>query len=364
MSEENKENNPDELDKDLKKQLKKVERKLARSEEILTNYERLVDRTQHMLNKRIEEVETARRKLTIRTHQLEHSELRFRQLADAAFETIIIHMDGKILDCNEAATSLYGIPKDQLIGSDISLRIHESFHESATEWLKGPTKKAIELSHVRGDGTSVPVEVRSRAIEHEGRDALVTAVRDITAHKALQKKLERIANSDPLTGVGNRRFFLDAGKRIFFRAIRYNEPLALIMVDVDYFKKINDTYGHDGGDIALCAMANTCMATLRTSDIFARFGGEEFAALLPASDITGSTTLAERLRVAIAEMSVDSPAGLISLTVSIGITVLQEDDQNIEGLLTRADKALYTAKESGRNRVVLYVDDGAKPVGS
>ena len=90
----------------------------------------------------------------------------------------------------------------------------------------------------------------------------------------------------------------------------------------------------------------------------------QFAALLPASDITGSTTLAERLRVAIEDMSVDSPEGLMRFTVSIGITILQEDDQNIEGLLTRADKALYTAKESGRNRVVLYVDDGAKPVGS
>lgn len=351
-------------DKDQKKELKKLERKLVRTEEILSNYERLVDRTQHMLNKRIEEVETARGKLADRTHQLEQSERRFRQLADAAFETIIIHRDRKILDCNEEAHHLYGIPKDQLIGSDISEHVHESFHEAATEWLEGPTQKAIELTHIRADGTSVPVEVRSRAIEHEGKDALVTAVRDITAHKALQKKLERIANSDPLTGAGNRRFFMDAGKRIFFRAIRYSEPLALIMIDIDYFKKINDTYGHDGGDVALCAMAKVCKETLRTSDIFARFGGEEFAALLPASDVAGSTTLAERLRVALEDMTVDSPEGSIRFTVSIGVTVLQEDDQDIEGLLTRADKALYTAKESGRNQVVLFVDNGAKAVGS
>ena len=353
----------DDIEKKQQKQLKKLERKLERAEETLGNYERLVDRTQHLLNTRIEEVETARTKLALRTNQLELSERRFRQLADAAFEAIIIHTGKKILDCNEAATFLYRLSKEQLVGSAIFSRVHSSFHDTATEWLRGPTTKAIEVSHVRGDGTSVPVEVRSRSIEHEGEEALVTAVRDITAHKAMQEKLERIANSDALTGVGNRRFFLDAGKREFFRAIRYNEPLSLMMLDVDFFKKVNDTYGHDVGDIALCALANICTDTLRTSDIFARFGGEEFAAVLPASDIEGGRALAERLRKKIEAMTTDSPEGLIRFTVSIGITVLQEGDDGIESMLNRADKGLYAAKENGRNRVVVFKDSEESPVG-
>ena len=353
--------------------LKKMARKLMRAEEQLVDYERLVDRTQHLLNTRIEEVEVAHASISKFANELEQSEGRFRQLADASFEAILIHTGAKILDCNEAATVLYDIPRETLIGSSIYSRIHKSLKstsrewmhepeadcesseplhsEGTTFWLHEPTRDPVEVTHVRGDGTTFPVEVRSREITHHGVSALVTAVRDITAHKELQLKLEHIANSDPLTGVGNRRYFEEAGMREYFRSLRYHEPMAVMMLDVDFFKKINDTYGHDIGDIALCELANICKSTLRTSDIFARFGGEEFAALLPSTCIKDAQISAERLRHNIEANVIDTEAGPISFTVSIGLSVLLPDDDGLEAMLNRADKGLYRAKDSGRNRV-------------
>ena len=362
-------------EKDEKKELKTMARRLMRAEEQLVDYERVVDRTQHLLNKRIEEVEIAHASISKFAKELESSESRFRQLADAAFEAILIHAEGMILDCNEAAPILYGMPRSELIGSSIHSRVHKSFHDTATDWnsegtkisinlphargddttfwLHEPTRGPVEVKHVRGDETTFPVEVRSREINHEGKAALVTAVRDITAHKELQAKLEHMANSDALTGVGNRRFFVDAGKREYFRAIRYRQPLALLMLDVDYFKHINDNYGHDIGDIVLCEMAKICTKTLRSHDIIARIGGEEFAAILPASNIEGAAAFAERLRHIIETNAIDTEEGPISYTVSVGVTVLLDEDEGIEGMLRRADKGLYLAKEGGRNRVVV-----------
>ena len=362
-------------EKDNKKELKTMARKLMRAEEQLADYEVLVDRTQHLLNKRIEEVEAAHDSISSFAMQLENSERRFRQLADAAFEAILIHSGSLILDCNEAAPILYGIPREELIGSSIYSRVHKSFHSIPTDWigettrkaidskheggddttfwLHEPTREPVEVTHVRGDDTTFPVEVRSREINYKGEAALVTAVRDITAHKELQAKLEHMANSDPLTGVGNRRFFVDAGKREYFRAIRYRQPLALLMLDVDYFKNINDNYGHDIGDDALCEMANVCTLTLRNHDIFARIGGEEFAAILPASDIKGAAAFAERLRKVIKSNVLETEKGSISFTVSVGVTVLLDEDEGIEGMLHRADKGLYLAKENGRDRIVV-----------
>lgn len=350
MSEETLEAQSEEEKKRAKK-LKKMERKLERAEERLVDYERLVDRTQHLLNTRIEEVESARSALAARTEELEESEQRFRQLADAAFEAIIIHAGDKILDCNEAATKLYQVSKKQLRENSFLHRISSSQEVPNHQWLYEASKEPMELSHLRKDGGTVPVEIRSRAIIHKGEPALVTAVRDITTHKAMEAKLKQIANSDPLTGVGNRRFFMDVGKKEYFRAVRYSQPLSLIMLDVDHFKNINDTYGHDIGDVALKALAKVCINTLRDSDVLARIGGEEFAIVLPGSDLAGGAALSERLRKNVEANIIETEAGPISYTVSIGITDMQEDDENIDTMLARADKGLYRAKESGRNQV-------------
>ena len=341
--------------KQLDKEIKKLRRRAERAEEQLENYERLVDRTQHLLNTRIEEVETARAALSARTKELKLSELRFRQLADAAFETIIIHSNGIIIDCNDAAVTLYGLSKEELIGKPVIELVDPPPHKGRDDWTHQATDEPVEGVHIRIDG-KVPVEVRSRAIELRGDAALVTAVRDISAHKEMEAYLKNIANSDALTGVGNRRYFLEEGKKEYARAQRYAQPLSLLMMDIDKFKNINDTYGHDIGDIALKALTDICCETIRDSDIFARLGGEEFATIMPGTDIDGAFKLAERLRVAIEAMVTPTPKGDIRFTASMGVTAMRasaQEGEDIEIMLNRSDKGLYAAKEGGRNRVVV-----------
>lgn len=343
----------DEERRQLDKEARTQRRRAERAEEKLANYERILDRTQHLLNTRIEEIEAARAALAARTRELEESEERFRQLADAAFETIIIHADGNIIDCNDAAVDLYGLEKSQLIGMRVIDLVAPPREENVAEWAVHATDKAVEGFHLRGEGR-VPVELRSREIELKGHTALVTAVRDITAHKQMEDYLKNMANTDPLTGVGNRRFFMEEGRKEYFRSKRYGQALSLLMMDIDKFKSINDTYGHDIGDVALKALAKRCMETLRTSDMFARLGGEEFAAILTSTGIDGAAILAERLRASVEAMSTPSAKGDIRFTISVGVTQLAGGPgEDIEVMLGRADKGLYRAKEAGRNRVVV-----------
>ena len=141
------------------------------------------------------------------------------------------------------------------------------------------------------------------------------------------------------------------------RAIRYSAPISLLMMDVDHFKLINDTYGHKAGDRVLKKISETCQKTLREIDIIGRVGGEEFAVLLPETDIDQAMDVAERLREEIAKTKVEIDQVLpLNFTISIGVTTLTPQNENIEGLLNVADKALYVAKDSGRNRVVRSAD--------
>ena len=175
---------------------------------------------------------------------------------------------------------------------------------------------------------------------------------DIDARKQLEAELVKQATTDPLTGLQNRRSFYVNAERELARLQRGKvNPGALIMIDLDYFKRINDTYGHGIGDEVLRHLAGTLMRTLRRSDQAGRFGGEEFAVLLPDTSEEQGMLLAERLRVSIAETVVSTPAGDIFFTASMGLTILDSADPNIDTALVRADDALYRAKEGGRNHV-------------
>ena len=165
-------------------------------------------------------------------------------------------------------------------------------------------------------------------------------------------ELERQALADPLTGIGNRRYFFEQGRRELLRSLRTGKRPSLLMIDIDRFKGVNDTYGHDAGDAALKALCETTLATVRNIDVFARIGGEEFAVLLPETAASQALIVAERLRERLAGASVEMPGGkAFSFTVSIGVAGLAAEDSGLEALLKRADEALYEAKNSGRNRV-------------
>jgi diguanylate cyclase (GGDEF)-like protein len=167
----------------------------------------------------------------------------------------------------------------------------------------------------------------------------------------LNRELEQISITDGLTQVYNRRYFMERLRQEVKRVSRYGPPASLLMIDIDHFKKVNDTYGHQAGDVVLCNVAGLVRAALRETDLFARYGGEEFVLLATGTEQAGAFILAERLRKLI-EGSVFTQGGnRIAVTVSIGIGVWETSiSEDFEELIRRADTALYRAKEQGRNR--------------
>ena len=166
---------------------------------------------------------------------------------------------------------------------------------------------------------------------------------------------------DALTGTNNRRNFYELGAKEFKQAQRQQTPLAALMLDADYFKKVNDTYGHAVGDLVLIDLAQTLISTLREVDLLGRVGGEEFAVLLPHTALDKALEVAERLREALAARKVPLPeGGTLSFTVSIGLAMLTPEDKNLDKLFQKADLALYQAKEQGRNRVIGYQEETAQ----
>lgn len=171
------------------------------------------------------------------------------------------------------------------------------------------------------------------------------------------RKLEELATTDPLTGIGNRRKMTEQIAQELERARRFCHPLSLLMVDIDHFKRINDTYGHEVGDQAIIQTAILLTAHLRAVDAVARFGGEEFVLLMPETPIAVAAHAAERLRAKAAELRVLAEDGTeVELTISIGVSAVDAHGapDTPSSLLVRADKALYRAKKEGRNRVVQY----------
>ncbi|NMB56036.1 MAG: diguanylate cyclase [Leptolinea sp.] len=170
----------------------------------------------------------------------------------------------------------------------------------------------------------------------------------------LNERLELLAMTDELTGLPNRRFFFERGAEEIRRSMRYKTPLALIMLDLDKFKVINDTYGHDTGDQALKCLANLLKGLIREVDLPARLGGEEFGILLPNTRLEDAVFLADRIRTAIEKLKCLRQDADIQITASLGVAEYHKNMKNLDALFHNADTALYEAKHSGRNRVALY----------
>jgi diguanylate cyclase (GGDEF)-like protein/PAS domain S-box-containing protein len=177
------------------------------------------------------------------------------------------------------------------------------------------------------------------------------------ANRELQQALEReqlLARTDDLTHVNNRRHFFDLARQEFAVAQRYRQPLSVILFDIDLFKQINDTFGHQTGDEVIQQIAQLASQHLREADIFARYGGEEFILLLPNSKAQQARFLAERMRKAVAGRAFATGAGQVRLTISAGVAELLPDEDTLDRLILRADQALYAAKAAGRNLTMLW----------
>lgn len=198
-----------------------------------------------------------------------------------------------------------------------------------------------------------PTTPTARDIERIGFAANLCAI--AIENRYAHRELERRAYTDYLTGLPNRRSFLEQAGSELQRALRYGGELSMLMLDIDHFKQVNDTYGHKVGDCVLQKLADICRHTLRTIDIPGRIGGEEFAILLPGTGSAQAMEAGERLRTALSKAGIPLDNGLmLHITVSIGVVTLQDRPVNIDTLLSQADEALYQAKNAGRNRVCQY----------
>ena len=174
---------------------------------------------------------------------------------------------------------------------------------------------------------------------------------EVERRERLESELRQLATTDPLTGAWNRRHFLELAAKEVNRSRRYGRPLAVMLIDIDNFKRINDTLGHSAGDQILTRLARILRRTLRKPDAFGRLGGDEFAVLAPELDEDAARQMAERLREA---MEVTLPGADFVVTISIGVAAWNETEDTIEPAMHRADQALYRSKHEGRNRVAMH----------
>lgn len=225
--------------------------------------------------------------------------------------------------------------------------------------LADGTEHSAEVAEPKLGGTFL---VSVTPMETNGRqaDRFVHVARDITERKSFEEQLRKLATTDSLTGIWNRRHFMYLAKRELYRTRRYGGEVALMMIDLDHFKRINDTYGHAVGDEALKMVATIGRSILRKIDIFARYGGEEFVIALPETPLEQALQAAERLRQTLGETPIGTHGEPLHITVRIGLTVVTGRDGldlsslDLNTLLKQADDALYKAKNNGRNRVEVF----------
>ena len=267
--------------------------------------------------------------------------------------------NGLIVRINSTALEWLGYQRDEVLG-----RMHivdlftpnsrKIFQASFPTFKETGSVRNLEYELRRKDGTVLPVLLSATAVRDEdGRFVMSrSTIFDLTERKKLEKELERQAHIDVLTGLNNRRHFLELAEHELSRARRHGNPLSMLMLDVDHFKQCNDSHGHHVGDQVLQKLGTICSATLREADLPGRIGGEEFAVLLPETDAAQALEVAERLRLAFAAaLTPLEHGGSVRFTVSIGVAHLTAADDDLGDLLKRADAALYAAKNLGRNRV-------------
>lgn len=298
-----------------------------------------------------------------RTARLQLSEARARGFMNTAMDAVVvIDADGKILEFNRAAERMFGYRAAEVQGQGLGILMPEGMaaeHQCYVEAARGleATRgmgKGREVQGRRQDGSRFPIEVTvGSAAQGEGT-LHVGIIRDITERKEAEWQLQRLATMDGLTGVFNRRAFMEQGAQLFELARRYEWELAVIMLDADHFKSINDNYGHHVGDEVLKLLSSQTATVLRSTDILGRLGGEEFGIILPETGPEGAVELGQRLLQQIRACRVPLEDGReLQFTVSLGVACLGLQDMDLDTLFRRADAALYEAKRGGRDRLML-----------
>ncbi|MFQ5597455.1 MAG: diguanylate cyclase [Nitrospiria bacterium] len=205
-----------------------------------------------------------------------------------------------------------------------------------------------EFQYMQQSCTVGPIRDDQQQITH-----LFISVQDMTEDASYQKKLIKLSQRDALTGAYNRRFLREFLQEELYRCQRYHRPMSVIMMDVDFFKKLNDRYGHPFGDEVLRTIVSEITKKMRKTNRLARYGGEEFCIVLPETNESGAMCFSEKIRKMIEALVLYTERIPVKITASFGVSTLSEETKNLETLLEKADQALYRAKQSGRNQTVV-----------
>ena len=315
----------------------------------------------------------------------------YQMMATLAVPVFVLDRNARVIIWNQACERLTGVGADEMIGTSNHWRcFYESPHPTLADVMLASSNSELDKLYTRHiacpssanltaeSWCQMPRMGRKRYLaadaspifDPDGRlTAVVETLRDLTEEKQAQVALQQLATRDGLTGLANRRCFDDTLHAEWTRAMRAQQPLSLLMVDVDNFKAYNDANGHLGGDECLKRIADAVAAEMRANDLVARYGGEEFAVILPNQSLKGAAIVAERIRCRVEQLQMpatrhhsggdarhgweqEAPVTARSVTVSIGAaTALVSNEHTASDLVAIAEAALYRAKHLGRNRI-------------
>lgn len=321
----------------------------------------IITQTDIIKNLRADYVELLEKLLKEKSRALIESEIKYRTLVEQSLEGIMIIQDGLIKFVNPTLLNILKYEEEDMLDKDILRFFYPDDRELLSESLEKlsnsqKVKFPTELRMVHKNEEGIYMEVLATLIKYESKPATLATIRDITERKKAEGELKRLVITDDLTGLFNQRYFYIQFSKEFERVKRYDRPLSMLLIDIDLFKDFNDKYGHWEGDYVLKKLGEILMKNIRTIDMAFRYGGEEFAVILPETKYENAILVAERIRKAVAQtvfypFTLDGHPDIVSKTVSIGITEFKLED-NEKSFLKRVDNAMYQAKKSGRNTVV------------
>ncbi len=280
--------------------------------------------------------------------------VRSNRFSRASSEGLVFHRDGIVEDANDSALALIGVTLGELVGRSVLDFLPALYRPLVASYLAQDREDPYEAALLHSDGHEVPVEVVGKTIREGTGSIRLAVVRDLTARRAAQRQIEFLAHHDALTELPNRTFMLQRLEQLLALARRHETRVAVLFVDLDKFKSVNDLHGHHVGDQLLRTIAQRLRSGVRDSDVVCRLGGDEFVVVLSELGVEHDAALvATKLLTAIAAPS-EIEGHTLSISPSIGIGVFPDDGTNADELIRHADAAMYHAKANGRNNYQFF----------
>ncbi|MES2886070.1 MAG: sensor domain-containing diguanylate cyclase [Pseudomonadota bacterium] len=280
------------------------------------------------------------------------------------FGIYLLDREGLIRSWNQGAENITGYSEAEMLGRPFAALFteasqREGLPQRTLQFARANRHHKDEQPRLRADGQELIALCTLDAVRQDSGElaSFVEVFTDITEVKKREAALYHRATRDALTGLYNRGHFTETAVQEMERARRFAEPLTVALLDLDHFKRVNDSYGHDSGDIALTHFAGVCLEFARKIDIVARLGGEEFVIMLPRANKEPAFEILQRLRLRLMESRITAASGAVfGLTVSVGLASMRSHTRDLRELLRNADAALYKAKREGRNRVECWFE--------